>query len=232
MTAVGLLLLYFGTLALAPQDSAYAELDPTEKEAVDLILEYGCRISQFHATRYGVLKSPICFHCAWQRARKLRNLSSLVKGYQAFFYCKSKGNKAVITSNNALKSSESQLSNAGSTIKIGHFFVDIKRFKIKVPNPEISEVLKKSKFASTKLNFRKQINEYSLNYLQNGSKTQAHQVCMTQFQFICGLFFHQILYQVPPQHLKSHLCNFKHFVVQKEKNLEFCLNCLWGVPAN
>ena len=48
------------------------------------------------------------------------------------------GNKAVITSNSALKSSESKLFNAGSTIKIGHFLDDIESSEIKVPKPEIS----------------------------------------------------------------------------------------------
>ena len=47
----------------------------------------------------------------------------------------------MITSNRALKSSESKLFNTGSTIKIGYFLGDIKSSEIKVPNPEISEIL-------------------------------------------------------------------------------------------
>ena len=60
------------------------------------------------------------------------------KGLFSFFLWRSKRNKAVETSNSALKSSEFKLFNAGSTIKIGHFLDDIKSFEIKVPNPEIS----------------------------------------------------------------------------------------------
>ena len=65
----------------------------------------------------------------------------------------------MITSNNALKSSELELSNAGSTIKIRHFLDDIKPPEIKVSKPEISDFLRKSNFASTKFNFRKHNNE-------------------------------------------------------------------------
>ena len=61
----------------------------------------------------------------------------------------------MITSNSALKSSESKLFNAGSTIKIGHFLDDIKPPEIKVPNPEISEILENVNFCINKIHFSK-----------------------------------------------------------------------------
>ena len=67
------------------------------------------------------------------------------KGSLRFFLLRSTGNKAVISSNTALKTSDLQLFNAGSTIKIGHFFADINPFEIKVSKPEISDFLKKNR---------------------------------------------------------------------------------------
>ena len=61
----------------------------------------------------------------------------------------------MMTPNNALKSSESQLSNAGSTVKIAHFLDDINASKIKVSIPEISENLENVNFYINKLNFSK-----------------------------------------------------------------------------
>ena len=54
-----------------------------------------------------------------------------------------------------LKSSECELFNAGSTIKNGHFFADMKPSEIKVPNPEISEILENVKFCINKIHFSK-----------------------------------------------------------------------------
>ena len=47
------------------------------------------------------------------------------KGLLSFFYSIAARNNAMMTPNNTLKSSESQLSNAGSTIKIAYFLDDI-----------------------------------------------------------------------------------------------------------
>ena len=104
------------------------------------------------------------------------------KGSLHFFLLRSAGKKAVKTSNSALKSSESKLFNAGSTIKIGHFLDDIMSSEIKVSNPEISEFLKILIFASTKFTFRKQINENELNHLENGSEVKPYQAFVTYFQ--------------------------------------------------
>ena len=61
----------------------------------------------------------------------------------------------MITSNSALKSSECELFNSGSTIKNGHFFADMKPSEIKVPNPEISEILEIVNFCINKIQFSK-----------------------------------------------------------------------------
>ena len=52
-----------------------------------------------------------------------------------------------------------------------------------------------------------------------------------KFQFNCEFSFHQIWYEVPPNHFKSYQFNFKYFVVEKEKTLDFHSNCSWGVLA-
>lgn len=62
------------------------------------------------------------------------------------------GNRAVTTSMRALKSSESTLSNAGSSVKVGTFLDDVKPLEIKVSKPEFLEMLN---FASTKFAFSK-----------------------------------------------------------------------------
>ena len=71
---------------------------------------------------------------------------------------RSAGNHAVITSNTALKTLESELSNVESTTKIGRFLddnVDIKPSEIKVPNPEISEILENLNFCINNIQFSK-----------------------------------------------------------------------------
>ena len=57
---------------------------------------------------------------------------SNVKGFVSFFLLRAAEQQAVKTSNSALKSSESMLFNAGSTIKIGHFLDDMNPSEIKV----------------------------------------------------------------------------------------------------
>ena len=116
--------------------------------------------------------SQIPRRAGWLRPPALRQKKNVaetsgetkIKGYQAFFYCISKGTNAVITSNSALKSSESQLSNAGSTVKIGHFLDDMKPSEIKAPKPEISEILEKVKFCINNFDFSK-ANQQKLNLI-------------------------------------------------------------------
>ena len=79
------------------------------------------------------------------------------------------------TSNCALRTSDSHPSNDGSTIKIGHFLDDIKPSEIKVPSPEISNFWKKLNIASAKTNFRKQIHENELNFLETRKENEIFQ---------------------------------------------------------
>ena len=61
----------------------------------------------------------------------------------------------MVTSKRALKISDSQPFDAEATIKIGHFFDDMKSFEIKVPIPEISENLDFVNFYINKFHFSK-----------------------------------------------------------------------------
>ena len=38
--------------------------------------------------------------------------------------------------------------------------------------------------------------------------------------------------QVPSKQIKTQFCNLKHFVIQKQKILDFHFNCFWGVLTN
>ena len=129
--------------------------------------------------------------------------------------------------------SDFRLSNDGSTIQNGHFFDDIKPFEIKVPNSENCKILKKSNFASTKLNFRKQIdNNEPCFFWRMEVKLNINRHLWNVFYSIVNFWIDQMWYYVLPKHLKSKSFNFKDFVVQKQINLEFHSNCSWRVPGN
>ena len=134
----------------------------------------------------------------------------------------------MITSNTALKSSESQLSNAGSTIKIGHFLEDIKSSEIKVSKPEISEFFKKLNFASTNFKFRKQINNNYFNYLKLWSEFEAFQERTNWLYFNSKSFSSSDLMSIPIKHFMLRQFNLKYFFDIKDKNLDFDFNCWWG----
>ena len=94
----------------------------------------------------------------------------------------------MITSNTALKTSESELSNAGSTVKIGHFVDYIMSSEIKVSNPEISENLENVNFLHQQNSvFEGKSTNIDLIIYKNGSENQALQVSITQSQITCGL---------------------------------------------
>ena len=82
-------------------------------------------------------------------------LPSASKGSPSSFLLRSTRNKAVISSNTALETSDPQLSNAGSTIKIAHFLDDMNPSEIKVSEEEISENLKKVKICINEIQFSK-----------------------------------------------------------------------------
>ena len=88
-------------------------------------------------------------------------------------------------SNNALKSSESKLFNAGSTIKIRHFLDDIKSSEIKVEIQKFLTIWKVSIFASTKFTFRKQINENEIDHLENRTEIEPYQASVNYVRLKC-----------------------------------------------
>ncbi len=102
------------------------------------------------------------------------------KGFPRFFLLRSTGNKAVISSNTALKTSDLQLFNAGSTIKIGHFFADINPFEIKVSKPEISDFLKKNRILHQQSwIFESKTMKKHRVFLENERKIEPYQTSVT-----------------------------------------------------
>ena len=110
----------------------------------------------------------------------------------------------MMTLNSALKSSESQLSNAGSTVKIGHFLDYIMSSEIKVSNPEISEILENVNFLHQQNSFFEgKSTNIDLIIYKNGSENQALQVSITQSQITCGLLVFSNLILSASQHFLS-----------------------------
>ena len=114
------------------------------------------------------------------RPQKLRvQLQKLRFNYDSFCTENAADRKLWLASISALKSSESKLFNAGSTIKIGHFLDDINPSEIKVWKIAIS--------ASTKFTFRKQINENEFDHLENGTEFEPYQPSVNYVQLKCEL---------------------------------------------
>ena len=88
-----------------------------------------------------------------------------------------------MTSSSVLKTSESKLFNAGSTIKIGHFLDDMKSSEIKVPFPEISENLENVNFLHQQISlFEGKSAKINLIILDNGSELKAYQASVNYVQ--------------------------------------------------
>ena len=133
----------------------------------------------------------------------------------------------MITSNSALKSSEYELFNAGSTIKNGHFFADMKPFEIKVPNPEISEILKNVNFMHQQNSlFESKSTKMNRIIWRLKTKLKLFRHLSTNSSWIMKLWAVPLWYEVPLKQFKSRPFKFAAFC--RSKKIRISLQFFFG----
>ena len=104
--------------------------------------------------------------------------------------------------------------------------------EIKVSNPEISKNLENVNFCINKINFSRANQRILIQVFGKWKRYSSSSGALLNSRSIVDCPFLSNFIPSASQHFHSLLLNFKHFVIQNQKILEFCLNCLWGVLGN